>query len=78
MAADVSTAGEFTVSGVTPLFQHASLRGTIEQTHDYDVSLDGQRFLLVEPVNADGEAVAAAEPSIRVIMNWPAKYAPAQ
>jgi Tol biopolymer transport system component len=75
MAADVSTAGEFTSSGVTRLFQHAPLRGNSRQSQDYDISLDGQRFLLRETVDADGEAVAAAESTIRVITNWPAKYA---
>ena len=76
MAADVSTAGEFTSSGVTRLFQHASLTANKRQTHDYDVSLDGQRFLLLEPVNADGEPVYTTGSTIRVITNWPAKYAP--
>ena len=33
----------------------------------YDVSADGQRFILAERVGEGGEA---PEPSIRVVMNW--------
>ena len=76
VAVDVSTAGEFTINEVTRLFQQASLAGSGLRRQNYDVSLDGQRFLVTEPVNAAGEPVAAAESTIRVITNWTAKYAP--
>ena len=33
----------------------------------YDVSADGQRFILAEPVEEGADAPA---PSIRVVMNW--------
>ncbi len=74
VAVDVSTAGEFTISEATRLFQQASLTNGTRRVQNYDVSLDGQRFLVIEPVNADGEPVAAADSTIRVIMNWPEKF----
>jgi hypothetical protein len=77
-AVDVSTAREFTINEVTSLFHHASLTTTSTGNQNYDVSLDGQRFLVTESVNADGEPVTAADSTIRVIMNWPAKFAPEQ
>jgi len=74
-AVEVSMAGGFTISGVTRLFQRPSLVTLRRQ--NYDVSLDGQRFLTTEPVDAQGEA-AATQSSIRVIMNWREKFAPEQ
>ena len=44
----------------------AWLTGSINP--QYDISADGQRFLLAEPV---GEV---AEPSIRVVLNWFAEF----
>jgi Tol biopolymer transport system component len=70
IAVDVSTVGEFTINEVTSLFQFARGR--------FDVSLDGQRFLVQELVNADGEPSVPTESSIRVITGWPAKFAPEQ
>ena len=78
VAVDVSTAGEFTINEVTSLFQQASLTSGARTDQNYDVSLDGQRFLVIEPVNADGEPVAAADSTIRVIMNWSSKFVPGQ
>ncbi len=37
----------------------------------YDVSADGQRFILAEPA---GEGADAPEPSIRVVQNWFAEF----
>ena len=73
LAVDVSTAGEFTINEVARLFHQAFLRTAAGGSMSYDVSLDGQRFLVTEP--ADGEA-AAANSSIRFVLNWPAKYLP--
>ena len=56
------------MGSVTRLFEHPSLAAgiTIPQ---YDVSADGQRFLLAEPVGED-----TAEPAIRVVQNWFAEF----
>ena len=80
VAVDVSTAGEFTINEVTSLFHQASLTTPTVGVgyRNYDVSLDGRRFLVTESVNADGEPVAAADSTIRVITNWPAKFVPEQ
>ena len=64
MAASVSTSPSFSVVSVGPLFTHPSL-GSGFVPPQYDVSSDGQRFLLLEPI----ETVDAA-PSIRVVENW--------
>ena len=37
----------------------------------YDVSDDGQRFILAEPVGAGADT---PEPSIRVVQNWFAEF----
>ena len=63
MAVAVATAPSFTSGPVTRLFQDASLPGT---TPRYDVSADGRRFVLIEPV-----AVAEEKPpSIHIVENW--------
>ena len=77
MAVEVSTGGEFSIGDSRRLFQLASVTGRAA-VGGYDVSLDGQRFLLTEPVAADGEGTATADPSVRVVMNWPAKFIPEQ
>ena len=77
VAVDISMAGEFTIIQVTRLFQQALL-ATSRRAPNYDVSLDGQRFLVTESVDANGEPTVASESSIRVITNWRAKYAPEQ
>jgi serine/threonine protein kinase/Tol biopolymer transport system component len=73
VAVDVSTAGEFTINEVVRLFHKPLLTTDATKSPSYDVSLDGQRFLVTEP--ADGEA-AAANSSIRFVQNWSAKYLP--
>ncbi len=62
IAVAVSTGSSFTVGSATRLFEHASLKNSISP---YDVSADGQRFILPEPVGGE-----APEPSIRVVTNW--------
>jgi Tol biopolymer transport system component len=71
VAVDVLTAGEFTINRVTRLFQQASLASSrgARSRQNYDVSLDGQRFLVTESVDADAEPTAASESTIRVITN---------
>jgi hypothetical protein len=66
MAAAVSGAGSaFEVGAVKPLFEAPALR-IPNQGSMYDVSLDGQRFL----VNTLAEQAAAAP--ITLVVNWPA------
>ena len=73
VAVDVSTTGEFAINEVVRLLHQDSLTTSGSKSPSYDVSLDGQRFLVTEP--ADGET-AAANSSIRFVQNWPAKYLP--
>ncbi len=75
VAVEVSTRGEFSIGDSRRLFQRA--RPTL-RAGSYDVSLDGQRFLVTEPVAAAGEGTATADSSVRVVMNWPAKFIPEQ
>ena len=66
VAVSVSSGSSFSVGSATRLFEHAGLRPGGNYA-PYDVSADGQRFILAEPV---GEGGAAPVPSIRVVMNW--------
>lgn len=63
----VSTEPTFTTGTTTPLFQHTSLRGG---GAGYDVSADGQRFVVVETLESED----AEPPSIRVVQNWFAEF----
>ena len=67
VTAPVSTSPTFTTGAITPLFQHASFGGG---GPGYDVSADGQRFVVVETL----EPVEAEPPSIRVVQNWFAEF----
>ena len=67
MAADVSAKdGAFTIQGVTPLFRLTLSAGGTAQGWFYDVSPDGQRFLVIEPQEVKSEA--ASPPTIAI--NW--------
>ena len=66
VAVSVSSGSSFSVGSATRLFEHPGLRPGGNYA-PYDVSADGQRFILAEPV---GEGGAAPVPSIRVVMNW--------
>jgi len=66
VAVSVSSGSSFPVGPATRLFEHPGLRPGGNYA-PYDVSADGQRFILAEPVGAGGEA---PEPSIRVVQNW--------
>ena len=68
VAVEVSTSPSFTTGATTRLFQHPNLRATVE--HRYDVSRDGQRFVLVETM----ESEEAKAPSIHVVENWFAEF----
>ena len=70
VAVSVSSGSSFSAGSATRLFEHPGLRlGTMNDP--YDVSADGQRFILVEPA---GEGADASEPSIRVVLNWFAEF----
>ncbi len=66
VAVSVSSGASFSVGSATRLFEHQGLRPGTNYA-PYDVSADGQRFILAEPV---GERADVPEPSIRVVMNW--------
>jgi len=63
VAVSVSTAPSFSAGSATRLFEHPGLR----PANNYDVSADGQQFILAE---LGGAVADASEPSIRVVMNW--------
>ncbi len=70
VAVSVSSGSSFSAGSATRLFEHPGLRpGTMNDP--YDVSADGQRFILAEPVGDGGDA---PEPSIRVVQNWFAEF----
>ena len=62
MAVSVSTAGEFSVGSPKPLFRLPRFPG-FEIAYQYDVSADGQRFVVVEDV----EDEQANRPSIHIV-----------
>ena len=70
VAVSVSSGSSFSVGAATRLFEHAGLRPRFNYD-PYDVSADGQRFILAEPVGEGGEA---PKPSIRVVQNWFAEF----
>ena len=70
VAVSVSSGSSFSVGSATRLFEHPGLRPGINYA-PYDISADGQRFILAEPV---GEGADAPEPSIRVVENWFAEF----
>ena len=61
----VSTTPSFSVGSMAPLFSHSSF-GIGVNARPYDVSADGQRFVLVEPVEDD----EAKPPAIHIVQNW--------
>ena len=71
MVVAVSTEGEFSAGLPTELFEHPGLRSGLNNPN-YDVSLDGQRFILPEPVGHD--ETEAPQATIRVVQNWFAEF----
>ena len=63
-AVSVDTSAKFSARSRTPLFDHPSLGRSFYP--QYDVSADGQRFIIHTPVEADPDA----KPMIRVVQNW--------
>ncbi len=68
MAVPVTTSPSLTVGVPGTLFSTPSLGGF---TGNYDVTPDGNRFVLVEPVTDEGDV---SEPRIRVVENWYEKF----
>ena len=66
IAVEVSTEGDFSIGKSTRLFEHPGLRPGINYA-PYDVSADGKRFILVEPITETGEI---PKPTIRIVQNW--------
>jgi len=64
-AVDVATEGELVLGQRTTLFQHPSLQDTNNGMVSYDMSEDGQQFLLPEPLETEAES-----PGISIIENW--------
>lgn len=71
MVVAVSTEGEFSASSPTELFEHPGVQRDGHYPY-YDVSLDGRRFILTEPVGYD--ATEAPQATIRVVQNWFAEF----
>ena len=67
MSVAVSTTEGFSAGSAKPLFKHPGLGGISSST--YDVSADGQRFVVVEDLEAD-EGEQAKPPSIHIVENW--------
>ena len=70
MAVSVSSGSSFSVGSVTRLFEHPGLLPGGNYA-PYDVSADGQRFILAEPVDLSADT---SELSIRVVQNWFAEF----
>ncbi len=66
MAVSVSTDGVFTLGQPRQLFESSDLRQPGGVSPTYDVSADGERFVMIAPVEGD----EAAAPKIRVVENW--------
>ena len=72
VAVAVSTEGDFSTGRTIRLFTHPGSLARVGLRVPYDVSPDGRRFLLTEPV-ADDTAKAPL-PSIHVVQNWYAEF----
>ena len=66
VAVAVSTRPSFSVGSVTRLFEHRALLTSLWPFARYDVSGDGQRFVLPVPVDEEVEDAV----SIHIIQNW--------
>ena len=64
IAVSVTTNPNFSIGARRRLFQSAGLRLTPSHLPNYDVSSDGQRFVIPERVESEAPAV------IRVVQNW--------
>jgi hypothetical protein len=76
MAAAVDTDGEFKLGAAVRLFTRPSLSGPTTSTANYDITRDGRRFIAVEAADLNTQTTNAS-PQIGIVLNWPAKFAPA-
>ncbi|MBN2320337.1 MAG: protein kinase [Acidobacteria bacterium] len=68
MAIAVETEGTFRKTGVPQtLFQDFYYSGT---GHNWDISSDGKRFLMLKPVTTDYEPRARVPRKINIVLNW--------
>ena len=67
IAVSVSTSPDLTVGSPERMFSSAGLRLSAAHVLTYDVTADGERFVIVEPVADEGEV---PDPVIRVVQNW--------
>jgi hypothetical protein len=67
----VRTAPNFSIGAESRLFSHSAFTATFDA--NYDVSFDGQRFLLPDRIGPQG-----SERMIRVVQNWFAEFRDAQ
>ncbi|MCZ6750804.1 MAG: hypothetical protein O7E51_03130, partial [Acidobacteria bacterium] len=67
MAVDITTKLSFSAGTPRLLFegQYYTNRGTIRSRADYDITSDGQRFLMIQEGGTDSEAT-----QINVVLNW--------
>ncbi len=69
MAVPVSMGPTLRLGSPEKLFSSEALRIRSGRSSNYDVTPDGQRFVLAEPVAAEAE-----EPTIRIVQNWFAEF----
>ena len=62
MAVDVSTSPDLTLSQPRVLFEQRYAFGTAQTIANYDVSPDGQRFVMVKDDAASGR--------LNIVLNW--------
>jgi hypothetical protein len=67
LAVSLTTAPDFSLGAVNRLFSHPTLRQRVPYPQ-YDVSADGQRFILAEQAGEPPKA------TIRVVQNWFAEF----
>ena len=68
VAVPLTTEPEFTVGKAMRLFEH---RGIARQNGpQYDVSADGQRFVVTDSVEEEEEVTSA----VRIVQNWFAEF----
>ena len=64
MTVAVTSGPSFRAGRAERLFQHSDIGASASTFARYDVSLDGRRFLVMEPFGDQPET------SIRVVQNW--------
>ncbi|MDH3215267.1 MAG: serine/threonine-protein kinase [Candidatus Krumholzibacteria bacterium] len=70
MAVDVNTEGGLTLGAPKELFVRTSINWSTRWADGFDVSGDGQNFVMLRPVRAEDDV----QPSIVVVQNWFAEF----